>query len=135
MNVFIVDDSEPLRERLALAAAEIEGVTLVGLAGDARDAIESIRRLRPHVVLLDIRLSGGSGIYVLETIKHELPATSVLMFTAYATPQYRDRCLSAGADHFVDKNTGFARLIQILPRLARPAVSESLVAASASKSS
>lgn len=136
MKLFIVDDSESLRERLAQAVAEIRGITLVGQAGDAVAAIEGIRRRSPQVVLLDIRLPGGSsGIEVLDTIKRELPATKVLMFTAHSTPQYRERCLSAGADHFFDKHTDFAKLVEALASLARQPEQQSLDLATGSATS
>ena len=62
LKVFITDDSVLVRERLVGLISELEAVELVGQAESAPEAIEAIPRLRPNVVILDIRLPGGNGI-------------------------------------------------------------------------
>jgi DNA-binding NarL/FixJ family response regulator len=117
LKVLIVDDSALLRERIAGLISEIKGVELAGQAGDAQAALESIRRLRPDVVLLDIRMPKGNGIGVLVQIKHEPFPPTVIMFTAFPYPQYRQKCLEAGADYFFDKATEFERVTSLLETL------------------
>ena len=51
MRIFIADDSELLRVRLVNMLSEIEGIEIIGHAQDSLDAIESIERLNPHVVI------------------------------------------------------------------------------------
>ena len=113
-NVFIVDDSVVVRDRLAQMISELPGVTVVGHADIAFEAIQEIRRLRPACVVLDISMPGGSGMYVLETVKRENPALTVIMLTNFAHDQYRQKCLQLGADHFFDKTTEFERVLDIL---------------------
>ncbi|MEO7325190.1 MAG: LytTR family DNA-binding domain-containing protein [Dokdonella sp.] len=67
MNVLIVDDEPLARERLAAMLGELEGITVVGTAGNGRDALEVAARMRPDVVLLDIRMPVMDG---LETARH-----------------------------------------------------------------
>ena len=117
-NVFIVDDSAIVRDRLAQMISELPGVTVVGHADIAFEAIQEIRRLRPACVVLDISMPGGSGIYVLETVKRENPALTVIMLTNFAHDQYRQKCLQLGADHFFDKTTEFERVLDILGQTA-----------------
>ena len=119
MKLYVVDDSVPLRERLVSTAAEIGNIEIVGQSGEANEAIEQILRLRPHVVILDIRVIGGSGIYLLETIKREAPATIAIMFTNFCIAQYRDRCEKIGANYFFAKSTDFEKLVEVLTGLAR----------------
>src|SRR5829696_8826094 len=97
--IFIVDDSPVVRERLVHLLQEVPEVEVVGEADIAFEAINSIRRLRPHVVVLDISMPGGSGIYVLETIAKERPRPSIIMLTNFATDQYRLKCRQLGADY------------------------------------
>ena len=113
-DVFIVDDSAVVRDRLAQLITELPGVRVVGHADIAFEAIQEIRRLRPHCVVLDISMPGGSGMYVLETIKRELPGLTVIMLTNFAHEQYRQKCLQLGADHFFDKTSEFERVLDIL---------------------
>jgi len=113
-TVFIVDDSTVVRERLAQMISGLPGVDLVGQADIAFEAIDGLRRLRPTCAVLDISMPGGSGIHVLETIKREQPALSVIMLTNFAQDQYRQKCLQLGADYFFDKTTEFEKVLEVL---------------------
>ena len=112
--VFIVDDSPVVRDRLAAMISELPNIEIVGHADIAFEAIYSIRRLRPAVVVLDISMPGGSGMYVLETVKKDRPVPMVIMLTNFAHEQYRQKCLQLGADYFFDKSTEFERVIDVL---------------------
>lgn len=113
-NVFIVDDSPVVRDRLVEMISELPGISVVGHADIAFEAIEAIRRLRPGCVVLDISMPGGSGMHVLETIKRETPAPTVIMLTNFSHDQYRQRCRQLGADHFFDKTSEFEKVLDVL---------------------
>jgi DNA-binding NarL/FixJ family response regulator len=114
LSVFIVDDSPVVRERLASMVGELSEVEIVGQADIAFEAIASIRVIRPEVVVLDISMPGGSGMYVLETINREPQRPVMIMLTNFAHEQYRRRCLQLGADFFFDKSTEFHQVIEVL---------------------
>ena len=113
-KVFVVDDSAIVRERLITLLSEVPNVTITGEAEKARDAIFGIQKARPDIVVLDISMPGGSGIQVLETVKKERPCPMVIMLTNFDHPQYRQRCMQLGADHFLDKSSNFERVIDIV---------------------
>ena len=117
MRIFIADDSELLRVRLVDMLSEIEGIEIIGQAQDSLDAIESIEKLNPHVVILDVRMPQGDGIKVLEAIKKNLQSPKVIIFTNYPYPQYRKRYMDAGADFFFDKSTEFEKLVDTVKYL------------------
>jgi len=119
MKVLLVDDSLVLRDRLSSMISEIEGVKIVGEAEDSTGAIEAIEKLRPDVVILDIRMPGGDGILALDTLKKSKNPPKVIVFTNYPYLQYRKRCLDAGADFFFYKATEFEILIDLLKNLAQ----------------
>ena len=119
MRVVIADDSKIMREHLAGALDGLEGIEIVGSASSGAQALESIRKLTPDVVVLDIRMPNGSGIDVLERIKQDTPCPVVIMFTNYPYPQYQKKCQQAGADFFFDKSTESHRVIETLESLAR----------------
>ena len=114
MRMFIVDDSEILRSRLVQALAEIEGMEIVGEAGFVRDAVREIRKLNPDFVILDMKLSDGSGIDILSAMKKDNMATRIIIFTNYPYLQYRKKCLDAGADFFFYKATELGKLMDLL---------------------
>jgi DNA-binding NarL/FixJ family response regulator len=114
MRVFLADDSEPVRERILAMLGEIPDVQVVGHAEDSIAARLLISALQPDVVILDINMPGGSGIEVLQDIKQMTPSPTVIMLTNYSQPQYRRRCMEAGADHFLDKSTEFEKIRALL---------------------
>ncbi|HEY4998408.1 MAG TPA: response regulator transcription factor [Usitatibacter sp.] len=117
-HVFIVDDSAPIRARLAESLSRIEGMRLVGEASSARDAIAGILRTRPHAVLLDLNLLGHTGLEVLREIHPRLPATIFIVLTNHSESQYRDACMNAGAAFFLDKSSEFDRVGDVLAQIA-----------------
>jgi DNA-binding NarL/FixJ family response regulator len=125
LKVFIADDSALVRERLTALISEIEGVEVVGQAGDVPEVLEGIQHLRPDAVTLDIRMPGNNGIQVLEAIKKSTAAPVVIMLTAFPYPQYRKKCLEAGADYFFDKATEFDQVAEVLKKIQSSTTGES----------
>jgi len=121
IKVFITDDSLIVREHLVTLLDELAGVEIVGQAGNVAEAISGIRKLQPDVVILDIRLPDGSGIDVLQTIKQDQPAPMVIILTNYPYSGYRQRCLNAGADFFLDKSTEFDQIPKLFEQLKQNA--------------
>jgi DNA-binding NarL/FixJ family response regulator len=112
VDVFVVEDSAGLRQRLVAAIEELPGTIVVGSSGEQDEAIAAIARLRPRFVVLDIRLAQGSGLAVLEAAKR-LPAPPIVaVLTNYPEPQYRTRCAELGADHFFYKAAGLDNLLE-----------------------
>ncbi|NMG31612.1 response regulator [Aromatoleum evansii] len=114
MNVYVVEDSPVVQERLVAMLRDIPGVVVVGVADNPPEALTAIRRLRPDVAVLDIRLRGGNGIDLLKGIRSDAPDTTTIILTSYAHPALRERCRSAGADHFFDKSSEFDRIRFVL---------------------
>jgi DNA-binding NarL/FixJ family response regulator len=114
----IVDDSAVIRRRLVSLLSEIEGVQLVGEAGDAIKGADLIRGLNPDVVILDIRMPDRSGIGLLESIQDRVDMPVIIVLTNYPYAAYRKRCMELGASHFFDKSTEFDELEQVVRELA-----------------
>jgi DNA-binding NarL/FixJ family response regulator len=117
-NVFIVDDSPSIRSRLAEMLAAMPGVKLAGQAGNAGDAVDGILLTQPDSVLLDLNLSGRSGIEVLRVVHKREPGIVFVVLTNHAEPQYRRACAVAGAAYFLDKSTEFERVRDVIAEIA-----------------
>ena len=120
LQVYIADDSMVVREKLREAFEERGSVEVVGTSGDAKQAIEEIRRLNPQVVIIDIRIPGGGGLFILKDVKSRPPERTTIILTSFPYPQYRTSYLAAGADYFFDKNKNIPTLTNILFDLASP---------------
>jgi DNA-binding NarL/FixJ family response regulator len=117
MKVFIVDDSSAIVERLTLLLDDVPGVELVGHASDVSQAVQRIQEAMPDAVVLDLHMPGGTGLDVLRAVRPLQPALRVLICTNYPDSEYRQKCMSAGADYFLDKSTEFEKIPAILHKL------------------
>lgn len=117
MKVFIVDDSPAVVERLVDLLSEVVGTEFVGQAGGVSEAVRGIEKVKPDALILDLQMPGGSGLDVLRAIRSEHPLLYVLICTNYPYPQYRDECMSAGANFFLDKSVDFEKIPGILRHL------------------
>jgi len=116
-RVLVVDDSPVVRKRVAALLNNIVGVEVVGQAGDTVEAIASTRQLKPDVVVLDVRIPGGGGLGVLESLRKEKPGPTVIILTDYPFAQYRKKCLEMGASFFFDKASEFYKLKEAFEQL------------------
>ncbi len=115
MNIFLVEDSGPVRERLAAMLSAIPGATLVGTAEQADAAIRGILTARPEVVVLDISLSGGSsGFDVLRGVRNVAPDIDFYMLSNFAAEPYRQLAQRLGAREFFDTSKEFDRVRQLI---------------------
>ena len=121
MNIFIVEDSSAVLERLVDLVGEVPGIQMVGDARNYDDAVSGILSTRPDVAILDIKLANdrGSGIDVLQRVKAELPGLKAIMLSNHATPQHLRASVEAGAEYFLDKSTDFERISGILEQLQK----------------
>jgi DNA-binding NarL/FixJ family response regulator len=117
MRVLIADDSPLVIDRVTALLAEVGGFEVAGHACSATATAEAIRTLSPDVVILDIKMPGGTGIEVLDHIARERLKTVVIVLTNHNTPQYRRKCLESGARFFLDKSAEFEKLAEVLQTL------------------
>ena len=99
MKVFITDDSELVVDRLVSMLSGLDNVEIVGQAKDAQEAMDSILKLQPDMVILDIRLRWGNAMDVVEMIKKKQPTSRIIVLTSYPYPIYRKKFLEAGVEN------------------------------------
>ncbi len=113
-KVFVVEDSPVVLERLERMIAEIRGAVAAGHASSAGEAIHGILAARPDAVVLDLKLSDGSGFDVLRALHEQAPAIEVYMLSNFAAEPYRRLAERLGAREFFDKSTEFQRVRDVL---------------------
>ena len=123
MRVLIADDSDAIVQRLVTMLADTDGLEIVGRAGTVLEASRAVRTLKPDVLILDLRMPGGSGIDVLDSVKKEAMNVVVIVLTNHTRSQYRKKCLERGAHFFMDKSTEFEMVPGVLSRLIHDAAS------------
>jgi DNA-binding NarL/FixJ family response regulator len=131
-RVLLVDDQELVRTgfRLILTARHID---VVGEAADGAQAVASVRRLRPDVVLMDIRMPGMDGLEALHRIVQLDPACRVIMLTTFDLDRYVYAAMAGGASGFLLKDVtpehlaASVRLVTTGDALLAPAITRRLV--------
>jgi len=81
-HVLIVDDHKSVREGIAQRLEAVPEVTVVGEADSCTTAVDQIERLDPHIVLLDVRLSDGSGLDLSRQLTSNNPDLAIVLHTA-----------------------------------------------------
>ena len=117
-DVYLVEDSKFLRQRLEALLADVPGVRIVGQAASAREAIGDILTRQPHVVLCDINLAEGTGFEVLRALRQRAPQIECYMLSNYATGPYRRLAAELGASDFFDKSSEFECVRDVIAQRA-----------------
>jgi DNA-binding NarL/FixJ family response regulator len=117
IRVLIGDDHEVVRRGLVTLFQDTE-ISVVGEAGSGQQVIEESERLKPDVLLLDVRMPEMDGLVALEQIRQKLPTLPVVMFSSYDNPTYVARSVAAGAVDFVLKGSPRDQLISAISRAA-----------------
>ena len=110
MKVVIADDSSLLRDRIKSLLNSINNISMVYEAKNGVEALQLILEKEPDLAILDIRMPEMNGIEVLKKIRELKLKVNVCILTSYPYPQYRKRCLEAGADYFLSKTEDFEQL-------------------------
>ncbi len=118
-RVLLVDDHNIVRLGLMTLINDQPNMEVVGEAGTAGEAVRAVERLRPDVVLMDIRMPGEGGIEAARAIATRFPQTKVVMLTSYADDELLVRSIRAGAVGYVLKQVDNAELLRAIEAAAR----------------
>jgi DNA-binding NarL/FixJ family response regulator len=114
----IVDDHEVVREGLRLSLSRAPHIRIVGEAADGESAIALAERRRPDVVIMDLRMPDMDGLEATEIILERVPATAILIFTAYGERSLLQRGLESGAKGYILKETPHETLLRAIEKVA-----------------
>jgi len=121
IRVLLVDDSALVRRgvRSVITAHSQQGaIQVVGEAANAAEAMTEVLRLKPDVVLLDLRLPDGSGIDICRRIHHEAPETRVLVLTSFVDDNLVYNAVIAGAHGYLMKEVDPPALLEAITKAA-----------------
>ncbi len=118
-RILLVDDHEVVRVGLKALLEKHPDFEVVAEAGTAREAVEKTDSYKPDVVVMDIRLKGGSGIEACQEIVESSPDTQVIMLTSYAEDEMLFSAIRAGAAGYVLKQIGGDDLVRAIEAVGR----------------
>jgi two-component system response regulator DevR len=118
IHLLLVDDHEIVRMGLRELFNRSAGIEVVGEAGSVAGAVAEATRLKPDVILMDVRLSDGSGVEACREILAACPETRVLFLTSYQDDEAILAAVFAGADGFLQKEIGGESLVRAVKDVA-----------------
>jgi DNA-binding NarL/FixJ family response regulator len=117
ISLTIVEDLDEVREGLKQFISLSPEFTVLDTFKTAEEAVYTIPKLKPDIVIMDISLPGMNGIECIKEIKNKVPRTQFMMFTVYENDEKVFEALKAGASGYLLKNTGLVQMIEALKEL------------------
>jgi len=117
IKVVIVEDNDEIREGLSVLIDESEGFHCAATYSSAEEALQFLPAHKPDVVLMDIKLTGMSGIDCIKRLKEKLPNLQIMMLTVYEDDDKIFNSLVAGATGYILKKTPPAALLEAIRTL------------------
>jgi DNA-binding NarL/FixJ family response regulator len=118
IKILLVDDHEVVRVGLRTMLAQYPNIMIVGEATTRAAAVSETMRLRPDVVLMDIRMPDGSGFEACRQIHESGADVHVLCLTSFADDDTIFEAISAGADGYLLKEIGSEELVRAIEQVA-----------------
>ena len=118
VRVLLVDDDDLMRAGLRAVLSSDDGIEVASEAADGREAVELAARLRPDVVLMDVRMPNLDGIAATRQVLEQVPSTRVIVLTTFEEDDYIFGALNAGASGFLLKRTRPEELIAAIHTVA-----------------
>jgi two-component system, NarL family, response regulator DevR len=119
LRVMLVDDHEVVRNGVRAMLQATDDIIVTAEAGSVRDAIDEADRARPDVIVMDVRLTDGSGIEATREIRAKHPNTRVLMLTTFADDEALFSSIMAGASGYVLKQVKSGELLRAIRTIGK----------------
>ena len=114
IRILLCDDHHLVIEGLRAVLSTDPEVDVVGEARSGKEAVRAVELLKPDIVLMDIRMPDGDGIFATRQVKQAAPSTSVIMLTMYENPEYLFDAVKAGASGYVLKDVSGPDLLEAI---------------------
>jgi DNA-binding NarL/FixJ family response regulator len=118
IRVLIADDHPIFRDGLRRLIEDSPGMEVVGEAATGQEVIEVASKLRPQVVVCDVRMPGRGAIETIQELKRLLPEVTILMLTGQPEDHFALRCLKEGAAGYMTKGSATDQLIDAIRKVA-----------------
>jgi len=119
IRVVLADDQRVVREGLATLLSLLEGIDVAGAAADGDEVVDLARRVRPDVVLMDLRMPRCDGVEATRRLRELDPDIKVLVLTTYADDRSVIDALRAGARGYLTKDAGAEEIRSALEQVMR----------------
>ncbi len=110
IRVLIADDQELIRQSLQIVLNSKEGIEVCDVASDGQEVIQCVRRQKPDVILMDIRMPKMDGVQCTQIIKENYPQIKIIILTTFDDDEYVYNALKFGASGYLLKGVSMEEL-------------------------
>ena len=114
IKVMIADDQELIRQSLQIVLEMKEGIEVTATAKDGREVIQEVRKDKPDVILMDVRMPEMDGVQCTQIIKEQYPDVKIIILTTFDDDEYVYNALKWGASGYLLKPTTYEKLCSLL---------------------
>ncbi len=114
INVLLVDDHDLVRIGIRRLLGDVNGIKVVGEAKSGEEAVRIARELKPHVVLMDVKMPGIGGLEATRKLLRADPEVKIIAVTVYGEEPFPSRLLQAGAVGYITKGSSLDEMVQAI---------------------
>ena len=118
IKVLLVDDHELVRMGMSRMLSDVSDITVAGEACNGEEALTLTKKLKPHVVLMDVQMPGIGGIEATRKLAHLFPQLAILVVTICEEEPFPSRILKAGAMGYITKGTDLQEMVLAIRKVA-----------------
>jgi DNA-binding NarL/FixJ family response regulator len=118
IRIVMADDHAIVREGLKRIVSSIEGMEVIGEAGNGTEVMQRVRELAFDVLVLDLSMPGRSGMELIKLVRAEKPQLRILVLSMHQELQYAVRAIKNGASGYLTKESAPAQLEQAIRKVA-----------------
>jgi DNA-binding NarL/FixJ family response regulator len=119
INVLLVDDHVMLRDGVAAILNQVEGIKVVGGVSSGEEAVNSLKTYNPHIILMDIMMSGMTGLEATRWIKEQDKNVKIIIISSEVKKELVSEGIKSGIDGYLPKNADKATLVDAIRTVSR----------------
>ena len=116
IKVLIADDQELIRESLKIILGAHDNIEIVGVVGNGYEVLETLKKHKVDIILMDIRMPKMDGVYCTKVVKEQYPEIKIVILTTFDDDEYIFSALKYGASGYLLKDVGMEELYEELKK-------------------
>ena len=111
INILLVDNHDLVRNGIRSLLNDVRGIQVIGEAKSGEEAVMVVRDLKPHIILMDVKMPGIGGLEATRKLLRVYPEAKIIALTIYGEEPFPSRLLQAGASGYITKGSSVDEMV------------------------